>query len=404
MIGDTASINLLTGLPGAGKSLRLVESILHAQSKGLLVYVCNIDGLKVPGVMPWDDPRKWQELPAGSILVCDEAQEFFPARRSGDPPDYVKAMSKIRHEGVRLILATQQPDYLDSYLRGLVGFHEHLYRIAGKEKSFIFRNHQLMDQVRASLKRIKSLYDHEQWAFPTQLFSYYESAQVHTVKYKMPALMKKVLIAAPLALALFGAPIGFLAYNAYKARSDAAAATDSAAPVPPGGAPQGATSAKGASEQKPADKRVEMTRDEYVLAQVPRVIHEPWSAPIYDQVNNAPRSKPEYYCMASRAGLDAQGEQVGDTCSCLTEQGTRYEIDMQTCFAVVKQGGVYNPYREPNRGLVPQRDMQQEQRDDERRQPVSRPALAMPSEEQQAAYGSMRGKAYPAYTFSQGAL
>ncbi|KLC38144.1 zonular occludens toxin, partial [Xanthomonas perforans] len=135
MIGDTASISLLTGLPGSGKSLRIIQAIRYLMDKGAHVYVCNIDGISVPGTTPWADPHKWQGLPAGCILFVDEAQHFFPARRGGDPVETIKSMSTIRHDGVRLVLATQQPNYLDTYLRGLVGYHEHLLRQSGKQKT-----------------------------------------------------------------------------------------------------------------------------------------------------------------------------------------------------------------------------------------------------------------------------
>lgn len=112
MIGDTASISLLTGLPGSGKSLRMVQRIVELIEQGTPVYVCNLAGINVPGVIPWDDPTKWNDLPAGSVLFVDEAQQFFRARRGGDPPSYISSMETIRHWGVRLVLATQQPNYL----------------------------------------------------------------------------------------------------------------------------------------------------------------------------------------------------------------------------------------------------------------------------------------------------
>lgn len=46
MIGDTAAISLLTGLPGAGKSLRIAEAISKLVEKGEHVYACNIEGLR----------------------------------------------------------------------------------------------------------------------------------------------------------------------------------------------------------------------------------------------------------------------------------------------------------------------------------------------------------------------
>ncbi|WP_234704898.1 zonular occludens toxin domain-containing protein [Xanthomonas citri] len=204
MIGDTASISLLTGLPGSGKSLRIIQAIRYLMDKGAHVYVCNIDGISVPGTTPWADPHKWQDLPAGSILFVDEAQHFFPARRGGDPVETIKAMSTIRHDGVRLVLATQQPNYLDTYLRGLVGYHEHLLRQSGKQKTFIFRNSQIIEEVRSPLPRIKKLYDYEVWKQPTECFKFYKSAEVHTMKYQMPALVKKALMILPVVALLAG--------------------------------------------------------------------------------------------------------------------------------------------------------------------------------------------------------
>src|SRR4249919_828308 len=125
MIGDTASITLLTGLPGSGKTQRMVKFLKEAHERGELLFVSNLNGLKLPHSV-CTNPRDWRSLPAGSILVVDEAQEFFRTRRGGEAPEYITAMERIRHHGVRLVLATQQPDYLDAHLRGLVGLHEHL--------------------------------------------------------------------------------------------------------------------------------------------------------------------------------------------------------------------------------------------------------------------------------------
>src|SRR5690606_25920042 len=132
-LGNTASITLLTGNPGSGKTLRVVHYVKQAVERGEVVFVSNLNGLKLPHI-PFEDPRKWRELPPGSVLVVDEAQRFFRTRRGGDPPSSLTDMETIRHDGVRLILTTQQPDYLDTHLRGLVGLHEHLLREGGGNK------------------------------------------------------------------------------------------------------------------------------------------------------------------------------------------------------------------------------------------------------------------------------
>jgi len=136
-------------------------------------------------------------------MFVDEAQAFFPDRRGGEAPDYVR-MNKIRHDGIRLVLATQQPNYLDSYLRGLVGYHEHLLRRDGRMESFLFRENQVMDVVRQKLATIKRTYDYETYKFPVKYFACYDSAQTHTVKYRMPAIVRRALMVLPVA-ALLGA-------------------------------------------------------------------------------------------------------------------------------------------------------------------------------------------------------
>ncbi|KLB49297.1 zonular occludens toxin domain-containing protein, partial [Xanthomonas euvesicatoria] len=107
-------------------------------------------GLAVPGVIDWEDPRKWQELPAGAILFVDEAQKWFGERRAGYAPDYLKAMNTMRgEEGVRMVLLTQHPKYLDSHIKDLVGCHEHLLRESGKLSSKLFRSDEIMEDPRS---------------------------------------------------------------------------------------------------------------------------------------------------------------------------------------------------------------------------------------------------------------
>lgn len=391
MIGDTASINLLTGLPGSGKSLRFAEAISTMVAMGKKVYFSNIEGLKVKGAIPWPDPKDWRDIPAGGILFVDEAQEFFPARRSGNPPSEV-LMNRIRHDGITLVLGTQQPDYLDSYLRGLVGRHEHLLRREGKQESFMFADNAVMDNVRQKVKVIKRTYDYTTYKFNPKYFAMYDSAQVHTIKWQMPALMKRALIVGPIALALVVGCWAYVFGDAWamkqKGQELQAQTADST-----GGSPSGS---RGATATNPSASRERMpkTVDQFVLDQVPRVSHQPWSAPIFDSANASARAKPEFYCMFSAPGEMADGRYQGDTCSCITEQGTKYELDQQTCFAVVKQGGVYNPFREPAR----ESDKPLSRESEESQSQVStRPAaVAMGTDEPINEYGGMRNKKLPA--------
>lgn len=89
-IYKTAAMSILTGILGSGKTLRAVQLMMEAIKDGEKVYQWGFKGLQVPGVIDWEDPRKWQELPAGSILFVDEAQ----SGSAGGVPDTPRITSK----------------------------------------------------------------------------------------------------------------------------------------------------------------------------------------------------------------------------------------------------------------------------------------------------------------------
>ncbi len=355
MIGDTASISLLTGLPGSGKSLRIVQAIRHLMDKGAHVYVCNINGISVPGTTPWADPSDWQNLPTGAILFVDEAQEYFPARRGGDPAPHIKSMSTIRHVGVRLVLATQQPNYLDTYLRGLVGYHEHLLRQNGKQKTFIFRNSQVIEEVRAALPRIKKLYDYEVWKQPTDCFKYYKSAEVHTMKYQMPALVKRALMILPVAVLL-----GVGAWYTVFRDSSLAKAAPAEAEAPSSTAP-GSAGAAGASSPH-ADKGRALTAEGYVASITPLVQDVPWSAPAY--LDRPVVSDPHTYCMSTET-----------SCRCVSEQMTRVVVEDDVCRDIARWGEPYNPFKPPAAALQAQQQRDQKADPATAQQPPAQPRV-----------------------------
>ncbi|WP_223621038.1 zonular occludens toxin domain-containing protein [Lysobacter sp. ESA13C] len=333
MLGDTASISALTGLPGSGKSLRLAQAISMLVEKGEHVYYANIPELSIKGTTPWPDATNWRDLPTGAILFVDEAQDFFPARRGGEPPEAV-IMNRIRHLGIRIVLATQQPSYLDTHLRGLIGYHEHLLRRNGKEASFIFRNNQVIEEVRAALPRIKKLYDYENWSFPTKYFACYKSAEIHTVKYQMPALVKKALMIIPAVILMSG----IAWYTVYRDTSLAKGHESAEGDASGVAAADAATSGAG-------QPRVTIrSAADYGKHYRPLVDGLPWSAPAF--VNRPALADPKVYCMSS-------GQDGKEACSCITEQGTRFliggepEVAKATCENVARWGAPYNPFQRP---------------------------------------------------------
>ncbi|OAX60810.1 zonular occludens toxin domain-containing protein [Xanthomonas translucens] len=325
MIGDTASISLLTGLPGSGKSLRMAEAISKLVEKGEHVYACNIDGLRIPGVTLWDDAKRWRELPVGAILFVDEAQAFFPERRGGEPPECVR-MNKIRHDGIRIVLGTQQPNYLDTYLRGLIGYHEHLLRRDGRQESFLFRENQVMDVVRQKTATIKRNYDYQVYKFNAKYFKCYDSAQTHTIKYQMPALVKRALMILPVAM-LLGAGAWYAVYrDTMFAKKDESA--DKTAPSGP--------SQAGSSALAPGGALKVDSGESYVASITPLVSDVPWSAPAF--LNRPVVSDPHVYCMSTV-----------NSCRCVTEQNTRVPaIRDDVCRDIARNGEPYNPFKAPS--------------------------------------------------------
>lgn len=118
-------ITLITGAVGAGKSNALVE-MLATIAVGRLVYVSGVPNLVIPH-LDLADPANWHtECEPGSVIVIDEAQRIWRARRSATVPPGIVAMETSRHQGNDLFLVTQGPHLVDSNLRALVTRHIHI--------------------------------------------------------------------------------------------------------------------------------------------------------------------------------------------------------------------------------------------------------------------------------------
>src|SRR5690606_15231784 len=109
----------------------------------------------------------------------------------------------------------------------------------------------------------------------------------------------------------------------------------------------GAVPGQDSAEEKPR------FRDDadYAKQHLPRFATMPWTARIFD--DRQASADPQVFCMSSNPGPDAAGNDVEHTCTCLTEQGSYYEMELHTCRHVARRGQPYNPYRE-------RRDQQQQ--------------------------------------------
>lgn len=336
-------IYLVTGQPGHGKTLRSVQMALEYKAKGRAVYAHGIRGLDyaASGFFPLDDPKEWEKLPDGSVVLLDECYSVFPRRAPGAKvPGYVDAMARHRHRGFDFILICQQArQQIDLFLLGLVDHHYHVRRKMGIKGALILEWDQFSENTKDS--QIK-----KPWKYPRDLMdrNLYESTTQDTTRVRVPWY----IWALPLTLFL----LWFLVHRVFSWFHQEPKPKP-VAPTPPAGAVQAASlpmvSGLGRGS-RPKDIAAWLK---------PRIAGQPWTAPAYD--DRPVVSAPELYCMASDDGR----------CGCITEQGTTYVLDVKICRSIAANGS-YNPTRPPagSRGDRQDRGQENQQRqgpDDGRR-------------------------------------
>jgi zona occludens toxin len=321
-------MHLITGLIGSGKTLRAVWHIDREIKAGRAVYVCNVNGLNLPGAIPFEDPRQWRDLPPGALLVVDEAQKFWRARRSGEVPPELQDAETSRHDAVSMLILTQQPTYLDKHLRGLVTRHEHLYRRLGAQATTVYRWERCVEDPNAASEKDGA--DQELFVYPKHLYGAYKSAEQHTVKLRLGTKPKIIMAALALSAGLIAWAFAGIAGDEPPAQGKGAIAVASAPAAAPASSPLHA-----------------LTDSAYWARLKPRVETAPWSAPLFD--NRQASAEPRLFCMSSEAGTGANGEWRPASVSCVTEQGTPYVLGDNAARMIARNGEPYNPFRRPTR-------------------------------------------------------
>lgn len=190
-------LRMITGVPGAGKTLFAVSEILKVKKenddlvkkgeKPRGIYT-NIDGMEMEGVYPLDD-KDWREYPDGSLIVYDEAHQIFRATGrpglSSDP--VINEMDMHRHRGFDIWFISQFPTKIHHEIRHMVDEHYHLLRQFGAKQATIFKWPESAD-VKDYHQRSEA--DKSFFRYPKECFQYYKSASVHTSKLRIPSKIK----------------------------------------------------------------------------------------------------------------------------------------------------------------------------------------------------------------------
>lgn len=399
-------IELYTGKPGNFKTAFLVARMIAESKKDsprpLIAY--GINELE-PGIATiMTNPEKWNDIdpegepvcdcpapgdkelvkrplhahvvPNGSLVFVDEAWKWFghlqDASRQPTPPHAI-ALAEHRHRGIDFVWTAQGPNQIYPFVRPLIDEHTHFVR---KFKSLIVDRYvwgEMQDSVKSNSTRDAAT--KTTVTAPKHVFGKYKSASEHTIKTKIPAkvfALPAVLLAA-----------GALLYFGIQAARPSKMAESYRAKEGASGLPDARPSIYASSSDRPGTTEPESAAD-YAKRHLPRFPTMPHTAPIYD--DRTVTADPVIYCMASASGRDAQGVHHGSSVSCLTEQGTRYDLPEEQALYVARWGQPYNAYRQNNRGY---REAGEYANPHGSQQPAGQPTIAALSAPQQSTYGDL---------------
>lgn len=327
-----APLTIIAGLPGAGKTLFAVSRLREMAAKeGAQVYHCNLDECKVEGWKHLENPHDWFKLPAGSVLIVDEAHKFFPQRGPSMPvPVSVQNMAEVRKFAVRLVLITQDCNGLDHFIRRRAGAYLHFWRPFFLARSVVWQFPEFCDW-----KDPKSRLNGQTFNFrhDPKAYALYKSAQLHTAKRSIPKkfLLLPVAVVALLACIWWVYKTLWVDVHDNAAKGGQKVAAVASAPAP-GVSPLSGGAIPQAGANRPSGP---VSAEEYIKARIPRFADLPESAPVYDKL-----ASPKVFPVVAACVRSAS------RCVCYSQQGTRLSsVSSQTCRTFVASGA-FDPYRQ----------------------------------------------------------
>jgi len=319
-----ASLILKTGTPGAGKTLHTVHEVAKlAEETKRPVFYHGIKGLALDW-QPMETAEDWVNCPPGAIIVIDECQSSFRPRGAGSKvPEYIAKFEVHRHSGYTIFLITQHPMLVDQNIRRLVNKHVHLVRKFGQPKATVYQwgsTHEITkNNLSAALQK--------EFKYPADFFDKYQSAEIHTIKKKLPARI----------YFMFAAPFiaGALLWFAW-GKMSSVGKSETPAPVvqsqqlqPPG-------------ESQPR-KAGPLSTAEYLAQYQPRIAGMPWTAPVYDEVTTPVQAPYPVGCIVS-----------GSSCRCYDQQQARLAVPEGFCRDFVARG-MFVPWKQSPASFEDQR-------------------------------------------------
>lgn len=333
------AIYLITGTPGAGKTLNTIKAVYNrAKDENRAVFYANIDGITFDNWHEMQDesqadlhteitPYSWQNAPDGSILLFDECQDFYPSiSPNAQQPDYIMDFAKHRHRGFDVYLITQGPNLINSKIKDWVSPHIHYRRIFGGSFTYSYTNEQVVNNIR-DVNAIARSAIKERVKLDKSFFDTYKSASMHTENKR---INKKLVLLFIIPLFLIPLSIYYI-YSSINGFFDDDVVTEE--PIyyqnPP---------TIPFKEHKPNFFNSSADSDNFdpILMYQPRIKNMPETAPAYDELRK-PVDFPRPQCVASS---DFQ------SCNCYSQQSSLlHDYPHDLCVDYVKNG-YFDPTKE----------------------------------------------------------
>jgi hypothetical protein len=338
-------IYLITGNMGTGKTSMALTWVLDnkfelfedAEGNKRPIFAVNIPNinkkvLPIADVSPEDFMAKplHENFPEGAVIFVDEAMEIYPPRAASTKmPVHVEGLNTLRHYGLTLILITQNPAYLDPFVKGLISKHIHVERKQLGSRLYEW-NHLQTSFSRATHQEAYS----EIYKPDKRVFDLYKSSSKHIKFKKSLSWYWYALVILPFVVlgALYWAKSSYQNLGGQDVQQTPVVASAPAQSVASGVVATGlekfaAKPALAASEPE----KVIVGGD--VNDYVPRVPSLPETAPIYDNLRNPVNMETVAGCVKSVS-----------TCNCYTEQGTKVYASKEMC-TYWAENGVFQRYR-----------------------------------------------------------
>jgi|GEM_PF-1536742 len=336
-------IYLFTGVPGANKTSNALWSFLKDPEFTYIKsedapedapkvlrpkYAVEIKGFDYEkhGIIKLDTLENWQDLPDGSLIFVDEADQFFPAGSPKNPPDYIRALARHRHRGFDFFVITQQPSMIHSFIHGLIECHYHFHKAYGMEystrykwESFQLSPNNIVNKNRAIAEKITP---------NPEVFTFYKSATINTRKKDIPYnLILKMLLLCSLVFFAFFFVYWYLSLRHQK--------PENVKPV------QSQQQALVAQQQPVQDSSLLPTSDEQLkpVDFVAKNQSAPWSAPAYKELVEPTDFPRVAACIKGKSSTNPDF----NGCRCFTQQATPVHVPEPYCSEIVKKGA-FDPW------------------------------------------------------------